>query len=888
MARGPAFFRFPQRSRAGIARDVNDELDFHIDMRVKELVAQGVSVERAQQQAIEEFGDVEFTRRYCQQLDEKTERAERSADVFAEWWQDIRYAGRTLRRSKGFAAVSLITLALAIGANTAIFSVARAVLLKPLPYGNASEVVQLHDFPLNDRKQTYQLTPANFADIRDQQRSLTGVAAYLGFSPTWRPGNGEPENVRGARVSPNIFDVLRTPALHGRTFIASDSSVAASNQVILSYKFWQRSAGADTTVVGTSVILNGESYRVTGIMPPGFTLGIDDELWVPYRINEPLADVVRARRQHYLRVIGRLKPGVTIAQARTEIATIAARLAAQYPESNKDMGTGLRTIREAMTGTFATPLLLLQCAAVAVLLIACANLANLTLSRTLGRQREMAVRAALGAGRMRIVRQLATESLVLSTMGGFMGALLAAVVTKKLLALNPDALPSMYSASVDRSVLAFSLGISVVTGLLFGVWPALGASRANVNDALKQGGRSSSGGRNGETMRRVLVVAQTSLAVMLLIGAGLLIRSFDALTRVPLGYATDHILTAQLRVTGARYDTAVVVNQFYDAVLREIANAPGVVAVGGGTVLPTRGHLGTKVRIVGEPTDETNLPDLGYQAVRGDYFKVMHIPLKSGRLYNDADALSADKPVIINESAAKKFFPKGDAIGRQIRIGPDEKSAPWRIIGIVGDIRDESVDLPGRPAMFANHAQETWDPALNIVVRTTGDPQTAAGALRRAIKQHDATLAIRDVQSFDDVIASSLAPRRFALGLAASFAAVALLLGAVGIYGVLAYAVSNRTREFGVRLALGATPRSVVSLVLHHGLTWSSLGLLLGVAGAIAFGRLLAGMLYDVRPIDPTTYMLVVFGQLAVVILACVVPAFRATRVDPLTSMRAE
>lgn len=889
MTRKPSrFFRFPGRSTQSIARDVEDELSFHIDMRTKELIAQGQTAEAAHRQAITEFGDVEFTRNYCRQLDERTERAEKSANLFSEWWQDFRYAGRTLRRSKGFAAVSLITLTLAIGANTAIFSVARAVLLKPLPYGNPDEVIQLHEFPLDDPKQTYQLAPANFVDIRDQQKTLTDVAALLGTSITWQPTNADPEIIRAQMVTPNTFPLLQVSSVLGRTFIASDSSASAEQQVILSNKFWLRAFGGDTTVVGRTMLFSGRPYRITGVMPAGFTLGYDEEMWLPYRINEPMEDAVRARRQHYLRVIGRLKPGVSIAAARAEVASISQRLAGQFPESNKNLRAGVLTAREAMSGTLAAPLLLLQCAAVAVLLIACANLANLTLSRTIGRRREMALRAALGAGRMRIIRQLTTESLVLAVAGGTIGALFAALATRKLLALNPEALPAMYEASVDMTVLGFSIALSIVTGLLFGLVPALGASRANVNEALKEGGRGGTGGKSGEVMRRVLVLAQTSLAVMLLICAGLLIRSFGALTSVSLGYATDHILTAQLRTTGVHYDTASAVNQFYDAVMRDIANEPGVIAVGGATVLPTRGHMSTSLRIVGEPNDETKLPDLGYQAVRGDYFQVMHIPLKQGRLYNASDIASKEKPVIINEITAKKFFPKGDAIGRQIRIGPDEHSDPWRIVGIVGDIRDEGLDMPGRPMMFANHATETWDATLNLTVRTSGDPMKAVAALRRAVKLHDPTLAIRDIRSFDDVIGMSLAPRRFALGLASSFAIVALLLAAVGIYGVLAYAVTNRTREFGVRLALGASPRSVVALVLKHGLVWSSLGLVVGILGAIAAGKLLSSMLYNVSAVDPTTYVLVALAQLTVVALACVIPAFRATRVDPLASMRAE
>ena len=423
MSRIPTrFFRFPKRSHDTIARDVEDELSFHIDMRTKELMAQGIEADAARSRAVTEFGDVEFTRTYCRQIDERTERAEQSANLFGEWWQDFRYAFRTLRRSPGFAIVSLITLTLAIGANTAIFSVARAVLLKPLPYGDANEVVALHDFPLDDQKQTYQLAPANFADIRDQQTTLTDVAALLRTSVTWQPTNGDPEIVQAQMVTPNTFSVLKVPSILGRTFMASDSAASEDQQVILSYNFWKRAFGGDTNVVGRTMLFSARPYRITGVMPAGFTLGYEEEMWLPYRINEPLEDVVRARRQHYLRVIGRLKPGVTIDAARAEMTAISQRLSNQYPEAYQNTRTGVRTAREAMSGTLATPLLLLQCAAVAVLLIACANLANLTLSRTIGRRRELALRAALGAGRMRIIRQLTTESLVLAVTGGAAGA----------------------------------------------------------------------------------------------------------------------------------------------------------------------------------------------------------------------------------------------------------------------------------------------------------------------------------------------------------------------------------------------------------------------------------------------------------------------------------
>ncbi|HKO16309.1 MAG TPA: FtsX-like permease family protein, partial [Gemmatimonadaceae bacterium] len=403
-----------------------------------------------------------------------------------------------------------------------------------------------------------------------------------------------------------------------------------------------------------------------------------------------------------------------------------------------------------------------------------------------------------------------------------------------------------------------------------------------------EGGRGASGGRAGERVRRTLVVAQVGLAVMLLVGAGLLIRSFRELTRVQLGFDPDHVLTAQLRAAGSRYDSASAVNRFYDGVLRELAHAPGVVAVGVATNLPTQGSVGSSIRVEGEQVDETRLPDITYVAVRGDYFGALRIPLLAGRGYDASDAPGAPKTVIINEAAARRFFPDGDAIGRRIVIGPDPHGAPMTIIGIVGDIREEGLDLPAEPTLFANHRQETWLSSAAVVIRTTGDPLRASSLLRHAVRDMDPTLAVREVRTLDDVIGVSLARRRFALGVTSSCAALALLLAAVGIYGVLAYAVTSRTREFGVRRALGATGRSVLLLVLREGLAWSLLGLGLGIAGALAGGHLLAGMLFGITPLDGSTYASVAVGLLLVVAAASVPPALRAARVDPLTSMRAE
>jgi predicted permease len=883
------FFQVPWRSSSAIARDVDAELAFHLESRVNELKANGMSAEDATRRATEEFGDIEFTRAYCRDVDERAERDIQHADRFADWRQDVWYALRTLRRSPGFAAVSLLTLALAIGANTAIFTVARGVLLKPLPYPNADRVFRVYEnWPGTPDGQT-PLSPADFADYQAQQRTFTGLAALAqSGAVTWTPESGDPESLTTLLVEPNAFGVLQTPAFRGRTFVPGDETPGNDLKVLLSYAYWQRAFGGDAAVVGRKLSLNRRRYEVVGVMPRGFTLGGSEDLWLPFDTKGELVDVVRSRKQHWVHALGRLKPGATADAGRVDLETIAKRLAAQYPEADSGRTALIRPIRDVMVGSLRPALLLLQAAAALVLLIACANLANLTLSRTMGRRRELAVRAALGAGRGRLVRQLVTESVLLSVAGGLLGIAFAVVATRVLLSLNPESLPPMFDAGVDVKVLAFSLALSVITGLLFGLLPALDAARADLHDSLKEGGRGSSAGRTGERVRRGLVVAQVGLALMLLVGAGLLIRSFNELTRVKLGYDPDHVLTAGLRIAGPRYDSTGTVSQFYDGVLGEVGRSPGVVAVGAVTMLPTTGSVFTSLRIEGQPVDEKNLPDLGYVAIRGDFFKAMRIPIVAGRAFSSADSRDGPEGAIFNETAARRFFPKGDAVGHRIRIGPNPNGTWITIIGVAGDTRMQGLDLPVRPAMYADHRREDWDRTLSLVVRTAGNPTAVESVIRRAVKAQDPAIAIRDVKTLNDVVGSSLASRRFALGLAASFAFVALALAAIGIYGVLSYMVSNRTREFGVRIALGASTGSVLVLVVRQGLAWSLFGVVLGVGGAMAGGQVLQKMLYGVTALDAWTYLAVVTVLLAVAATACLVPAARATRVDPLTSMRAD
>ena len=889
MSTGRRFFRLPWRSRATITRDIDTELSFHFDMRIAELRARGVDEETARRQATTEFGDVAFTRAYCRQQDESAERGDRRATRIAEWRHDVAYAVRTLRRSPAFSVVSMLTLAIAIGANTAVFTVSRAVLLQPLPYRDAERVYRITSTWPGRPGDQVPLSPADFADFQNAQTTFTALGAVVPSGPViWRPQAGDPTSLDALLVSANLFAILGTPPLYGRAFTTGDDIAGNDNKVVLSFESWRRDFGGDATIVGRSILLSGRSYEVLGVMPRGFLIGQREDVWLPYDQAGTLADVVRARKQHYLHGVGRLKDDVVSSRALADLRTIASQLARQYPEADSGRSANMRPVREIIVGDLARALLLLQGAAALVLLIACANLANLALSRTIGRRRELATRAALGAGRGRLVRQLVTESVVLSVAGGALGVGLATLGTRLLLSLSPTALPSVFAARVDAGVLAFSIAVAVVTGVLFGLLPALDASRGDLHDSLRDGGRGNSSGRASGRVRRALVVAQVALALMLLSGTGLLVRSFAALTRVTLGYEPAGVITAGLRAAGEQYDDAVRVNAFYDGVIDELSRAPGVTAVGAMSDLPTQGASGTALRIDSEPNDEARLRDLSYVAIRGDFFTAMRIPIISGRAYDPSDRPDTPETAIINETAATRYFPNGDAIGRRIKIGPDPNGAWMTIVGVAGDIHSDQLANPVTPTIYANHRHQAWMRSMSLVMRTTLSAADAAMLIRRATRTQDPSLAVRDVQPLDAIIGASLASRRLALGLAMSFAGIALVLAAVGIYGVLAYNVANRTREFGVRIALGASSRRVVSLVAGQGLATSLAGIVAGLGGALLGGRLLRGMLFGITPLDVETYVVVVVLLMAVALIACVIPALRATRVDPLTSMRAD
>ena len=887
--KAPLSFRFPWRSRRQIAAEIDAELAFHLAMRAAELEPQGVAHDEAIAQARVEFGDVDFTRAYCRTQDEAGERITQWSDRLDGVWYDVRHALRSLCRTPTFSVIAIFTITLVLGANTAVFSAARAVLLRPLPYGHpdALMAVQIRSVA-GYFVGTEGLSPPDYQDYRAQQHAFTDIAAYNDATATWLPAHGDPEVIRAARVTGNMFNVLEATPRAGRILLPSDDTAGASDVAVRSSRLFDRALGADASRLGEPLTLDGRAIRIVGVMRPGFTLGRRADLWLPLDLRDDLADPGRTRKQHWLNAIGRLRPGTTLDAAGHDLRLIGTRLARAYPDADSNRFAEPVPLRTWMIGSVGSGLTLLQGAALLVLLIACANLANLTLSRALDRRRDMAVRAALGSGRGRLIRQLVIESVLVAGAGGILGTALAYAATRWLLALNANALPGPYPVAVDGTALAFCAVLALGTGLLSGLAPAIAVGRLDLQQTLREGGRGSSGGRVVERARRALVVAQIALAAALLIGAGLLVRSFRALDAVKLGFAADHVLTARVSADGTRYDSAGAVNRLYDQALGELARTPGVVAVGAADALPTQGSTGTSMRIEGEVSDEANLPNMAYIAVRGDYFRALRVPLLGGRLFTASDDDSAAANVaVINQTALRQYFPNG-AIGKRIHIGPTAAGPAITIVGVVADVHAEGASYPVLPTLFPYHRQQAWESSLSIAIRTRGDPTALTSALRRAVHGADPTVAVHDVATLEAVVGESLASRRFALALVTSFAGLAFVLATVGIYGVLAYLVAGRRREFGVRMALGATRGSVVTLVLRQGMIWTGIGLALGLAAADAERTLLATSLYGVSAGDPVTWIGVALILLAVVTAACLIPAIRATRVDPVVAMRAD
>ena len=807
---------------------------------------------------------------------------------------DIRYGLRMLAKNPGFTAAAVLTLALGIGANTAIFSVVHAVLLKPLPYKDADRLVIVWE--QNPERGWYRniVSAANLLDWRRQNDVFTQMAAVDPLKAFNLTGTGNPEEVWGERVTTNLFTLLGVRPVMGRIFLPEEDKPGGPRVVILSYGLWQRRYGGDATLVGKQILLNNESYTVVGIMPSGFYFPPfwrewARELWVPgLDLSNPM------RTMHMFIAVARLKPGVNLAKAQAEMDTIAERIVQQAPD-DKGWGVGLVGLREQTVGETRRPLLVLFGAVGFVLLIACANVANLMLARSAARDREVAIRTALGAERGRLIRQFLTESVLLASLGGTMGLLLVPWVIRVLAAVSGSSGLSLWGnasladVTVNGSVLAFTMAVTLATGIIAGLAPALGVSTPDLNRSLKEGGRSASEGVHRHRLRNLLVVSEFALALILLAGAGLMIRTLLLLGRVDLGFNPHNVLTMKIPLLGPRYKDQRAQAEFFTALLERVKTLPGVQWASVSRGLPVEGWSGWGFVTEDNPSPPPNEePDANYQVIGPDYFRVMGIPLREGRFYTGLDTQQSTRVVIVNEELARKQWPGQDPIGKRLRINMLGK--PWlTVVGVVGNVRTEWPTPEFFEEFYLPYTQYPWDLApRDFMVRTAMNPTTVAAAIQREVASLDKDQPVSDVRTLEQVVGEAVGPQRFAMMLLAAFAALALALAAVGIYGVIAYFVSQRTHEIGIRMALGARQTHVLGMVVRQALGLALAGAGLGLAGAFGLTRLLSGLLYSVRPTDPLTLALVTLVLLAVSALAGYIPARRATKIDPIVALRYE
>jgi putative ABC transport system permease protein len=797
---------------------------------------------------------------------------------------DFRYALRQLIKAPSFTIVAIITLALGIGACTAIFSVVNVVLLRPLDYPQPDRIVVIRETQLPQFPE-FAVSPPNYLDWEKQTKSYEYLAAYSG-SRINLTGDGEPQQLVGIKATAHYFDVYGVKPVVGRMLLPEEDAEGKNHVVVLSYGFWQRVYGGARDIVGRSIQLNGEPYQVVGVAPRGFGVANKVDVWTPMAFT-PKETANDHRGAHYVSVTGRLKPGVTFAQAKAELEVIAAQLAVQYPDAQKGWGIFMMSLQDYTVRDVKPVLYTLLGAVGCVLLIACANLGNLLLARATARHREISIRAALGAGRGRLIRQLLTESVVLAVCGGVAGVILARWGLNALLALAPTSLPRITEIHLDPWVLLFSLALSIVTGLLFGIAPAWLAARADVNEALKQGTRGSTEGGARGRLRSALVVVEVTFALVLLAGAGLLARSFMQLTHVDPGFIPENATLLRVSLPQKKYAQDEQQTAFANALLERVKNLPRVQAVGITHSMPLVSTYVLGFNIEGRPhVDPSDLPNTDYYSVTPDYFRAMGIRLIRGRVFTPQDDAKAARVAIINETMARQFFPNEDPIGKRINItnGPDT----WReIVGIVGDIKQYGVDKATSAQSYEPFAQVPFN-SLNVVVRTSGSPAALLGALRPAVYAVDKDQPIGAIRPLEEVMADNIARQRFAMTLLTIFSGVALIIAAVGIYGVMAYNVVQRTGEFGIRMALGAQQRDVLQLVLTQGGKLIGLGLVIGLLATLAASRAMGSMLFNTSAYDPLTLASITLLLGAVALIACFFPANRATKVNPIEALRTE
>jgi putative ABC transport system permease protein len=800
--------------------------------------------------------------------------------------QDLRYALRTFVRNPGFTALAILTIAIGVGANTAIFSIVNDVLIRPLPFDHPDALVLMSHANRQTRQNTGNASPANFLDWRKRNHSFTGLAAYRDAGFTLASAD-RPERVRGALVNANFFDVLGVSPAQGRAFRSEDEGPGAPRVVILSDAFWKQRFGGRSDAVGQTVRLNDEPHAIVGVMPPGIDFPDDAQVWTPPHWLVPddslaaSSDPSPQRGHGYILVLGRIKPGVTHEQAQVDMDTVAAGLERDYPDANLNTGVALTSLRNELVGDVRPTLIMLLAAVGVLLLIATANVSGLLIARATARHQEMALRVAIGATRRRILAQLLTESVLLAVLGGACGVLLAMWMVTPLSAMSPADLGVTGEVRIDVQVLLFALGVSTLAGLVFGLAPARQLMDVSIHDDLKQGARGGSSPRQ-RRIRAALVAAEIALSLVLLVAAGLTIKSFILLQRVPAGFDTDHVLTLSVGLPTAHYATSTQKADFWQHAVESLRAVPGVTLVGATSRLPLSGGNSTRGLTI---DDKVLTPgaEADYRTASPDYFPAIGIPVLRGRGFREDDRENRPLVAVISASMAKRYWPDVDPIGHHFVID----TAPITVVGVVGDVHHASLEATPRPTIYVPYRQDAW-PSMTFALRTTAAPATLAASVRQAIWQVDKDQPVGAVRTMDEQLSRSLSRRRFSVTLLTAFGAIAVLLAAIGLYGVLAFIVAQRRREIGVRMALGAQPRDVVADVLGQGLRLALLGVGVGIGLALAATRLINSLLFGTSPTDVATFAGVATLLIVVAIAASLVPALRASRVDPLAALRDE
>jgi putative ABC transport system permease protein len=861
-----------------VERELREELQAYVELLTEAKMSQGLGAAEARHAALVELEGMEQVKERVREI--------RMGYLLETVWQDLRYGLRVLVKSPVFTLVAVMSLALGIGANTAIFSVVNGLLLRPLSYPDSDRIVQLWHTPPQESfpgMKKFSVSPANYLDWKEQSKSFEQMAAYgeAGFSLTT---GGDPAPISGAAVGAEFFGALGSNPILGRTFSKEEEQPGRSHVVVLSNGLWQRAFGSNPNLVGQTVTLDSQSYTVVGIMPAGFQFPQEAELWVPLAWDEKER---QTRSIHDYVVLARLKPNVSLQQAQAEMRTVSSRLEQQYPEDNKGWGAMVIPLQEDLVGDLRPALLVLFSAVGCVLLIACANVANLMLARGANRQKEMAIRIALGAPRTRIVRQLLTESVLLAVVGGILGLLLAHWGSALLVEFSSGNLPVHSEVGIDRWALAFTLLVSFAAGIAAGLAPALQFTKAEMSDTLKQGGRTG-GSSVKQRTRKALVISEVALSLILLIGAVLMIRSFWKLQHVDPGVDTANTLTMSVGLSPKYAEEAQQI-AFFDRLLEQVRNVPGVISAGGTTTLPLTGGGSTQPFTVDGQSQVAmaDQPTARMRYVSPDYFKTMGIPLKQGRFFTEQDRENVVPVIIISESMARRFWPGQNPVGKRITPTFHLKQGPREVIGVVGDVKT-GLDVTDSSATMYLSYKQTPLPFMTIVARTNSDPQKFIQPISKAIYAVDKEQALWNVRTMEQVLAASVSGQRFNMTLLITFGALALILATVGVYGVMNYSVTLRRRELGIRIALGARTTDVLRLVLGQGLMLTATGIGLGLIGAYALTRLMASLLYGITATDAFTFI-TVSGVLVVVgLLASYLPARRAAKVDPMIALRSE